>query len=227
MQKNYNIELGKRLKTLRTTLDLEQTEFGEHIGKGRNTIISWEKGRTSPTDTMLSLIATTLGCSERWLSTGRGEMLTKPISEILKNIGTIKGDSNYVTVKVLTMAGLGNSHDEEHYEPIDTIQFERNSVTKNGKIVSNAVKAEGDSMYPTIVDGGIVGIDFEDKRVIDNGIFLIRFPDVGIAIKRLQIKTGGILAVGDNSQVEPELIPKDILQQGLILGRIRWIHNKV
>ena len=227
MTDTYNIELGKRLRQLRLAIDLDQPEFGSYVGKGKNTIISWEKGRTSPTDTMLSLIATTFGCSERWLSIGQGEMLVKPVSEILKNIGNIKGDSAYITVNILTLAGNGNTHDEENYEPVDTIQFEKNSITKDGKLITDAVKAEGDSMYPTIVDGGIVGVVFDDKMPVDNGIFLIRFPDVGVAIKRLQIKTGGMLAIGDNAQVEPELIPIDILQQGLILGRVRWIHNKV
>jgi len=166
-----------------------------------------------------------LNVDYEWLMTGEGE---KPVVIMLPPPSKGKNEqSNYVTVNIMTMAGNGNTHDEENYEPIDTIQFEKNSVTIDGKVITTAVKAEGDSMYPTIVDGGIIGIDFDDKRPIDNGIFLIRFPDVGIAIKRLQIKTGGMLAVGDNSQVEPELIPIDILKQGLILGRVRWIHNKV
>lgn len=227
MQKDQNIEVGQRLKTLRTFLDLEQIEFGEHIGKGRNTIISWEKGRTSPTDTMLGLIASTFGCSERWLATGQGEMLTKPESEILKNIGTIKGDSDLSTINVLTLAGVGNTHDEDNHKPIEQIQLPTSEVSIEGKVITQAVKAEGDSMYPTIVDKGLVGVDFEDKNIVNNGIYLIRFPDIGIAIKRLQIRTTGLLVESDNQQVKPEEIDKSILEQGFVLGRVRWIHNKV
>lgn len=43
-------------------------------------------------------------------------------------------------------------------------------------------------MYPTIVDGALVGID---KNPVENQMFLLRFLHTGLYIKRIQIKTGG------------------------------------
>ena len=82
-------------------------------------------------------------------------------------------------------------------------------------------------MYPTIVDKGLAGVDFDDKTIVNNCIYLIRFPDLGVAIKRLQLRTTGLLIESDNQQVKPEEVDKSILEQGFILGRVRWIHNKV
>ncbi|MCH7519715.1 MAG: S24 family peptidase [Candidatus Dadabacteria bacterium] len=96
-----------------------------------------------------------------------------------------------------------------------------------GDSPSGYERAEGDSMYPTIVDKGLVGVDFEDKNIVNNGIYLIRFPDLGIAIKRLQLRTTGLLVESDNKQVKSEEVDKSIVEQGFVLGRVRWIHNKV
>ena len=63
-------------------------------------------------------------------------------------------------------------------------------------------------MYPTITDGGLVGIDFEDRDPVDNGIFLLLFPYLGLTIKRLRIKAGGYLIVADNKDIEDEFISR-------------------
>ena len=82
-------------------------------------------------------------------------------------------------------------------------------------------------MSPTILNDAPVGIDFNDREPVDNGIFLLRFRDLGLAIKRLRFRTGGYLIVADNPTVEDEFIPRERLEEGLILGRVRWIYNKV
>ena len=62
---------------------------------------------------------------------------------------------------------------------------------------------------------------------IDNGIFLLRFRDLGLAIKRLRFRTDGYLIVADNPAIEDEFVSRDQLEGGFIVGRARWIYNKV
>lgn len=214
---------AERIQKLRGTLDLTQLELGEKINKSENTVYNWEAGNTEPPKNVLKVIAENLGISLTWLGTGKGDMFFEP-PPVRKGKDEL---TEPITVNVLTIASVGHTHYEENHKPIESIQFERSSVTVDGKVFTQAVRAEGDSMHPTIVDRALVGVDFEDKRIIENGLFLISFPDIGIAIKRLQIKKDGVLVVSDNKQVGSEMIPLDILQQGFILGRVRWIHNKV
>jgi len=218
--------LKNRMEHLLIYADLSQAEFSRifSISDSYMSLIMSGK-RTSIGKLLAKDISLQLGIDVDWLLEGKGEppKVIKPSTrlKIFKKDHTL-----YVTCEVLTLASLGNP-DDEGIEALDYVRFESSTLIVNNKLIHRAVKAEGDSMYPSIVDGAIVGVDFDDKVPVDNGIFLIRFPQVGIAIKRLQIRTDGILAVGDNSQVKPELIPVEMLQQGIILGRVRWIHNKV
>lgn len=66
--------MHERLKKLRKALDLTQQEFADRIRVKRNTVATYEMGRSEPSDAALSLICTTFNVSETWLREGTGEM---------------------------------------------------------------------------------------------------------------------------------------------------------
>lgn len=68
------IVLNERLRKLRKALDLTQQEFADRIGSKRNTIATYEMGRTEPSAAVISLICKTFNVNEAWLRTGEGEM---------------------------------------------------------------------------------------------------------------------------------------------------------
>ena len=136
-------------------------------------------------------------------------------------------DENIASVQILTYAGLGNPCDLENQKPLKTIPLPREFVAKNGKVIDKAVICKGDSMYPTIVDEAVVGVDFEDCVPAENKIFLFRLAYFGLTIKRLRITMDGYLLVADNSMIKDELITKDQIEQGVIVGRVRWVHNRI
>jgi HTH-type transcriptional regulator/antitoxin PezA len=64
--------LNERLKVLRKTLDLTQQDFANRIGVKRNTVATYEMGRSSPSDSAVSLICREFNVNEEWLRTGAG-----------------------------------------------------------------------------------------------------------------------------------------------------------
>ena len=66
--------LGERMKKVRKMLDLTQQGFADRIGSKRNTIATYEMGRTEPSAVVISLICKEFNVSETWLRTGEGEM---------------------------------------------------------------------------------------------------------------------------------------------------------
>lgn len=66
--------LGEQIKTLRRVLDLTQSEFAARIGVKRNTVATYEMGRSNPSDAGISLICREFGIREEWLRTGEGAM---------------------------------------------------------------------------------------------------------------------------------------------------------
>ena len=64
-----------RIKELRKTLKMSQTEFGARIGISASGISKFESGETNPSETTVKLICATYHVHPRWMETGEGPML--------------------------------------------------------------------------------------------------------------------------------------------------------
>lgn len=87
--------MKNRIKQLRKSMGLTQTDFGEKIGVKGNTITNYETGLRNPTDAVVLSICREFSVNEEWLRTGNGEMFlgTKKDDLISKMLGdVIKSD---------------------------------------------------------------------------------------------------------------------------------------
>lgn len=76
--------LKDRIKKLRKTLDLTQQEFADKLNIKRNTVATYERGKSNPSDAAVVLICKTFNVSETWLRTEEGEMFVElPENEAL------------------------------------------------------------------------------------------------------------------------------------------------
>ena len=72
--------MKERIRELRKTLNLNQTEFGEKIGIKQGTVAGYETGNRVPLDTVINSICRVFNVNEVWLRTGEGgseNMFTK------------------------------------------------------------------------------------------------------------------------------------------------------
>ena len=69
--------ISKRVKLLRTTLDLTQPDFGRKLGVSRDVIANIEYERVEPRPVFLEHICTIFNSNLEWLLTGEGEMFNK------------------------------------------------------------------------------------------------------------------------------------------------------
>lgn len=77
------MEIKERLKKIRNSLDLTQQEFADRLGIKRNTVATYETGKSNPSDSALVLICREFNVREEWLRTGEGEMFKpKPSDEL-------------------------------------------------------------------------------------------------------------------------------------------------
>ena len=111
--------LNENIKELRKALGLTQQEFAEKIRVKRNTVATYEMGRSVPSDAAISLICREFNVSESWLREGNGEMFN-PISrdlEIAAFMGEIlKGEE--VTFK-RRLIGVLARLDESEWELLE------------------------------------------------------------------------------------------------------------
>lgn len=108
--------MNERIRKLRKHLDLTQEAFGEKIGVKRNTIATYEMGRSEPSNAAVSLICKTFGVNEKWLRYGEGEMFvpktTDALDSLVKERGLTHGDQivieKFLNLNPETRASLVN-----------------------------------------------------------------------------------------------------------------------
>lgn len=66
--------MNERIKEIRKTLNLTQQEFAERLSLKRNTIATYEMGKSVPSDRTITDICEKYNVNEEWLRDGSGEM---------------------------------------------------------------------------------------------------------------------------------------------------------
>jgi len=80
------MEIKERLKKIRNSLHLTQQEFADRLGIKRNTVATYETGKSNPSDSAVVLICREFNVNEEWLRTGKGEMFTPKPTNILEQL---------------------------------------------------------------------------------------------------------------------------------------------
>ncbi|MCK7581818.1 MAG: S24 family peptidase [Chromatiales bacterium] len=84
------------------------------------------------------------------------------------------------------------------------------------------VRADGDSMQPTINDGDALLIDTSKCQLTDGHIYVMRINDE-LRAKRLQrLVDGSVRVSSDNTIYADEVVDASDLDQLHILGRVVW-----
>lgn len=87
-------KIQPRIKTLRQTLGMSQTDFGRKIGVTRSVLSNLDLGITTLQDPLLSLVCSVFNVRREWLETGAGEMFEQPDTEapFYNAVGSISND---------------------------------------------------------------------------------------------------------------------------------------
>ena len=124
--------MGERIKELRKALGLTQQEFADRIKVKRNTVATYEMGRSTPSDAAISLICREFNVNENWLRTGEGQMFIQVSrdAEIAAFIGDVlsgeTGDFRRRLISVLARL------DTDQWELLEHIAEELAQIEKEG-----------------------------------------------------------------------------------------------
>ena len=80
------INTNGRIKKLRKALDLTQQEFADKLGIKRNTVATYESGKSKPSDAAVVLLCKTFNVNEEWLRTGEGDMFNATSEALLDRL---------------------------------------------------------------------------------------------------------------------------------------------
>lgn len=115
--------LGRKLRLLRTNLNLNQTVFAEKIGITQSTLSSYEKGNASPSLEVLYTIATTFHISIDWLlGISSSEMKISSVADVANFIFKLN-DLNEIRYELEINDHLPNDLETESNKLYCTIKF--------------------------------------------------------------------------------------------------------
>ncbi len=129
-------------------------------------------------------------------------------------------------VKVYAVAGAGPAWDLREADPIFSISAPPAFVRQS----SFALLIDGESMYPTIKNGAVVGVS-DDRSFRQNEIFAVQIPYEGLAVKRVAIdhSSNEYVLRSDN----PDKSKYDDIRlhveeaANLLVGRVVWVWQGV
>lgn len=120
--------MNERIKIIRNVLGMTQQEFADSIKVKRNTVATYEMGRSLPSDSAVALICKEHNVNEEWLRYGTGEMFC-PVNkndEIAKLFGEVikEDDGDFKRRLVNALAKL----DDDGWKTLETLI---DSISKN------------------------------------------------------------------------------------------------
>lgn len=182
--------IGTRIKHVRRLHKMTQKTFAESIGIVQGFLCAIERGKKTPSDTLLIALQHQYGIAPEWLNEGKGPM------EQTRRASAVHPDKNmpsipfYKTPMVITLETTSMQEPDAH---ISLPGVKDNCF---------ALKYTGDYMSPTIRDGDIV-IVMPDKKPVPGEIVLISGKWGEAFLRRYRSKDGNFFFTADNSNYTP------------------------
>lgn len=215
MEETRAFDLDAFASRLRDLMSPEKpTAFADRAGVKQPTLFKYLKppANFSPSLDIVAQLAMAGGCTLDWLVWGRGD--------------DPQADPEFVQIPryAATLAAGAGSWNEGRRR-LDFIPFTRTFMQKRlGRVSAkglSVLEGKGDSMFPTIADGGLLLVDEEDRRIVD-GIFGFVL-DGDARVKRIRKLLDGLLLISDNQAYPPETVQGDDLNRIQIIGRVLWV----
>jgi len=115
------MSINERIRHLRTTLQMSQTEFAKAIFISNGYIAELEKANRNVNDRIIHLISLTFGVNEAWLKNGQGNMFFTTPSEKLQRLTSLFNElppkfQDYVMVQIEQLLAIIIEKDNLYYE---------------------------------------------------------------------------------------------------------------
>ncbi|RNC66033.1 MAG: XRE family transcriptional regulator [Desulfuromonadales bacterium] len=179
--------LGRRIKGIRQGRGLTQKEFADSLGIVQGFLSGIERGKKTPSDTLLIALCTLYGIRMEWLTSGVGEMLQASRQSGPSAASPVGGG-----IPVLARIP------QEFPDNVGTEDILYHVTLPNLPAECFALVAYGDFMAPTIRDGDLVF--FRPGEAEENGAIVLVTNRWGEPIlRRYRVRDGEVFCSPDNA----------------------------
>ncbi len=219
-------DINKRFSTFYEHLKKQGTvknasDFAKILDVSSSMITEFSKGRSSIGTSIIQKSVNKLNLNSDWLFTGKGDILkvshkevgtlsnkisqkvSQNISQSTLNLVNLEPSKNLIHIPItdISVAAGDGAFNNDTIEIMDTIQLPK-SLLKSGTYL--CVRVKGNSMSPTMHDGGYAVIRLIDKgkwiEAKDEQVYVISNMDGNAYIKRLKMRLnqGFVVCMSDN-----------------------------
>lgn len=209
--------LSDRLREARDLLGQSQEAMNPLLGLGKKSWQKYETAVSAPGSAVLAALSRH-GINVNWVLTGQGP---KKISQVAAN--EIGVQFAILPQRDVDLSGTSKSFVETEPD-IGRLAFRRDWLVKQGVKPSDCVLVRiiGDSMEPTLRDGGLVLVDSSVERPDRDGIYALML-DEGLVLKRVQRGFEGELILhSDNAAYRDIELTAEQASKLYLIGRAIW-----
>ena len=234
------LDYAKRLKSLQVAQGIKtQIELSVWMGFSKSIVSAWMRGEKLPSMDTAIKISEKFGCSIEWLLTGKGQKELTQLSGVatVSPTGTIvlggfdvwdddtplKDDEVALPFfrEVELSAGSGRHQVVENHGR--KLRFAKSTLRKSNVTIAKAacVTVSGNSMEPVLPNGCVVGIDTNNKYIVDGKPYAINYHG-DLLVKRLYKIPGGGFRLNSFNSEYPDINCSADDSGIIIIGKVFW-----
>lgn len=223
---------------------ITQAALAESAGLAQPTIWRLTSGKAQGSK-KITAIASALGVRPQWLVDGKGPMSDDFDLDAALAARNPKSEIEPTRLKVAVWEDM-QEHDMDEFVEIPLINvrfsagpgnceiiedesfsliFRRYSLHKMGVPAANArlVRISGDSMYPSLDDGDVVGINMAETEIKDGKTYAICHDDM-LRVKTLASQPGKIIIRSVNREEYPDEVMErqHFFESVKVIGKVFW-----
>ena len=199
-------QIGMRLREARETAGLSRDAVVAHpdIPVSRTTLQQWETGATEASLETIGKLAALYGASPQFLVFGEESVGSTIQQNMIQAQPSNEDEYVYIPAYDIEASAGHGSCIGEGEESNKHLAFRQKWVNGRGLNAKDLVGlfTKGDSMEPTIADGGAIIIDKSRNQIIDSRVYVISING-DLFVKRVQRLPNGLKLISDNKFYEP------------------------
>ncbi len=239
--------IGKRIKALRLTLKVTQTDLAKKLNVKPSAISQIESGKINPSTEKMKLLTRLCDVNLHWLITGKGPMWVDPRDSRKKTREKLQEVRAFIhsELDILTRTreqqnwaeslDIPVSGEIAAGPPVENFDTYMEFLTIRRGMIRGVVddyvclRVNGNSIEPQVCNNDLVLIrQSQDWNGLDGQICALRI-DGGITLKRLVLdeREKMIILVSLNDEYQPILIKPDEHQDITLIGSLFYLMRKV
>jgi phage repressor protein C with HTH and peptisase S24 domain len=202
------------------------------VGVSPSAFRKWVRGAAEPGRDRLVALAEATGANVAWLAQGEGAspdpatLAARARSpQTAAELGIDHNIEQFLLLPKRPEGASAGSGRPVAEVPTEFVGFRRDWLRTTFHREPDVLILEvaiGDSMEPNIRDGDLLLVDTSYETFLGFGVYVIEARGQRL-VKRVQRKfDGSLILVSDNASYQPESIPKELVQEIRVIGRVIW-----